>query len=175
MLFQQKLQEIYFLIPDIHRLARLLAELNVSTSFAYLSLERNYTRPQFSNQIHVINSRHPVIEQTRNFTPNTISMKAQDCILITGPNMAGKSTLMRQLALSALMAQAGFYVPAEKAQFPIFRKLFTRIGSSDKLHSGFSTFMVEMTEAAQIIERADENSLVVLDELGRGFCQHMMV
>jgi len=168
MLFQQKLQEIYFLIPDIHRLARLLAELDVSTSFAYLSLERNYTRPQFSNQIHVINSRHPVIEQTRNFTPNTISMKAQDCILITGPNMAGKSTLMRQLALSALMAQAGFYVPAEKAQFPIFRKLFTRIGSSDKLHSGFSTFMVEMTEAAQIIERADENSLVVLDELGRG-------
>ncbi len=167
-MFKKRLEEIFSFLPDLHILAQAMAELDVSTALAYLALERNYTRPVFSNFIHLENSRHPVIEQERSFTPNTISMKPGECLLLTGPNMAGKSTLMRQLALNVVMAQSGFYVAAESAQLPIFRKLFTRIGSSDRLHSGLSTFMVEMKEAAEIVHQADKNSLVILDELGRG-------
>lgn len=167
-MFQERLQRVLSFFPDLHILAQAMAELDVSTSLAYLALERNYTRPKFSHSILLANSRHPVIEQERPFTPNTISMQPKECLLLTGPNMAGKSTLMRQLALSVVMAQSGSYVPAESAQLVLFRKIFTRIGSSDRLHSGLSTFMVEMKESAEITTQADENSLVILDELGRG-------
>ena len=169
-MFQDRLEKIISFLPDLHVLAQAIGELDVASASAYLALERNYVRPVFSskNIIHLVNSRHPVIEQERPFTPNTISMKSGECLLLTGPNMAGKSTLMRQLALTAVMAQAGLYVPAESANLPLFRKLLTRIGSSDRLHSGLSTFMVEMKEASEILQQADENSLVILDELGRG-------
>ena len=170
-MFQDRLEKVVSFLPDLHVLAQAMGELDVATATAHLALERNYVRPVFldkANVMNLVNSRHPVIEQERPFTPNTISMKSGECLLLTGPNMAGKSTLMRQLALTAVMAQAGLYVPAESANLPLFRKLFTRIGSSDRLHSGLSTFMVEMKEASEILHQADENSLVILDELGRG-------
>ena len=168
-MFKQRLDKVRFLFPELHRLARFTAELDVSSSLAFLASERNYTRPRFTqNSICIKNSRHPVIEQERPFIPNTISMEKGECLLLTGPNMAGKSTLMRQTALNVLLAQSGSFVPAEQAQLPVFKKLFTRVGAGDLLHSGLSTFMVEMKEAGEIVHHADEKSLIILDELGRG-------
>ena len=167
-MFLARLEQIQSLLAELRLLARGISHLDVASSLAFLAVERNYTRPVFSNAIKLSNSRHPVIEQDRTFTPNTIEMNPEECLLLTGPNMAGKSTLMRQTALNVLLAQAGSYVPAQKAELPLFRKILTRIGSSDRLHSGLSTFMVEMTETGDIIQHADENSLIILDELGRG-------
>jgi DNA mismatch repair protein MutS len=111
-----------------------------------------------------------VIEQSikKTFVPNTVSLGAGECLLLTGPNMAGKSTLMRQVAITALLAQMGSFVPAASATLPIFQKLFTRIGASDSLAEGLSTFMVEMKETAEMLSEANEHTLVVLDEVGRG-------
>jgi DNA mismatch repair protein MutS len=111
-----------------------------------------------------------VVEQTvrKNFVPNDIEMRAHSCMLLTGPNMAGKSTLMRQMALTVIMAQMGSYVPADLAALPIFDAIFTRIGASDQLSEGLSTFMVEMTETSQMLKNATAQSLVILDEVGRG-------
>ena len=168
-IFKDKIQQASRLFPELHQLARWTAELDVSSSLAFLALERNYTRPVFSDSLHLINSRHPVIEQERPFTANTLSMKQGECLLLTGPNMAGKSTLMRQTALNILLAQSGSFISADaSSRLPLFKKMFTRIGSSDLLHSGLSTFMVEMTEVSEIIRGADEHSFIVLDELGRG-------
>ena len=168
-MFKQRLGRARFLFPELHRLARFTADLDVSSSLAVLAQERNYTRPVFTtDSIYLKNSRHPVIEQERPFTPNTISMERGGCLLLTGPNMAGKSTLMRQTALNVLLAQSGSFAPAESAKLPVFKKLFTRVGAGDLLHSGLSTFMVEMKEAGEIVHHADENSLIILDELGRG-------
>ncbi|RME14546.1 MAG: DNA mismatch repair protein MutS [Bdellovibrio sp.] len=157
---------------DILAANRLWAELDVILSFAWLSLERQYVRPSFSEdrRLTLRGSRHPVVEQEvkKTFVPNDIILDRSECLLLTGPNMAGKSTLMRQVAISALLAQIGCFVPAQEAQLPLFDQLFTRIGASDFLSEGLSTFMVEMKETAEMLRLATEESLVVLDEVGRG-------
>ena len=171
-IFEHLRTKIIQFLPDLVLLSRAMCELDLYTSLAHLSMEQSYTRPYFSsdNQLILVNSRHPVVEQKQSqyFVPNTIRLKKQECLLLTGPNMAGKSTLMRQVALSAILAQAGSFVPAEQAFLPLFQKLFTRIGASDSLSEGLSTFMVEMKEAVEILKKADEHTLVILDEIGRG-------
>lgn len=153
-------------------LARQWAELDVLTSNAWLALEQRYVRPRFVDNgcIQVIGSRHPVIEQVLDlpFVANDIELPKGGCLLLTGPNMAGKSTLMRQVALTCIMGQSGLFVPAAEANLPVLDRIFTRIGASDFLSEGLSTFMVEMKETAEMLESATANSLVVLDEIGRG-------
>ena len=146
-----------------------LGKQDVLSSFAWLSLERGYVRPELGGDVvDLLCSRHPVVELQTAFTPNHICIQQTQAFLLTGPNMAGKSTLMRQVALSVLMAQSGCFVPAEKAKLPIYKKLFTRIGANDLLAEGLSTFMVEMSEAGEILNNADKESLVIIDEVGRG-------
>ena len=149
------------------------AFIDVMASFAWLSIEFNYSKPQLHKEnalISLKSSRHPVVEQfsKTQFVSNDFEFHKGECLLLTGPNMAGKSTFMRQLALTVIMAQIGCYVPCSEARIPLFHHIFTRIGATDNLAEGLSTFMVEMQEAAEILERCDENSLVVLDEIGRG-------
>ncbi len=142
---------------------------NSSKTIIEKSLESPAKSSFMPGELNIQSSRHPVIEQiVPRFVPNDILLQPQGCMLLTGPNMAGKSTLMRQLALTSLMAQVGSFVPAKKAILPVFDRIFTRIGASDFLTEGFSTFMVEMIEAAEILNEATPNSLVVLDEIGRG-------
>ena len=160
----------------IHKLqciAKILSEIDVLGAFALVSEKYNYVRPTITDKhnLEIIDGRHPVVEKVTKdrYIPNDIIMDEKTCILlITGPNMAGKSTYMRQLGIITIMAQIGCYVPAKKATLPIFDKIFTRIGASDDLVSGESTFMVEMTEAANAIKNATINSLILFDELGRG-------
>ena len=161
----------------ILQLAAFCNQLDVISSLAWLSLEESYCQPHFNLQssssnrrLYLQSSRHAVVEQFSrgHFVANTIEMKASECFLITGPNMAGKSTLMRQVALTVIMAQIGSYVPATEAELPIYDSIFTRIGASDQLSEGLSTFMVEMTETAFMLKSATENSLLILDEVGRG-------
>jgi DNA mismatch repair protein MutS len=148
------------------------AEIDVVSSLALLASEQDYCRPRFvvEGGLNLRRSRHPVIEQTlaMPFIANDIEIGKGGCLLLTGPNMAGKSTLMRQVAVSALLAQAGSFVPAKEAELPIFDRLFTRIGATDFLSEGLSTFMVEMKETAEVLSSSTENSLVILDEIGRG-------
>lgn len=163
---------------DLLQLAQICSELDVVTSFAWLAIECNLCRPQFSDlrQLRLKSSRHLVVERSLKkkasagylFVSNDISLEPGGCLLLTGPNMAGKSTLMRQIAITAMLAQMGSFVPASEAELPIFDQIFTRIGASDQLTEGLSTFMVEMTEAAEMIENSSRNSLVIVDEIGRG-------
>ena len=161
-------------IPELQRTAKVISEIDVLSSFALVSEKYNYIRPEITtgNEIKVLNSRHPVVERVlkgEEYVPNDIVMDNNtDILLITGPNMAGKSTYIRQLGIIAIMAQIGCFVPAEEATLPIFDKIFTRIGASDDLVSGESTFMVEMMEASRAIKYATRNSLILFDELGRG-------
>ena len=161
-------------IPELQRTAKVISEIDVLSSFALVSEKYNYIRPNLVtiNEIKVLNSRHPVVERVlkgEEYVPNDIVMnKETDILLITGPNMAGKSTYMRQLGIIAIMAQIGCFVPASEATLPVFDKIFTRIGASDDLVSGESTFMVEMMEASRAIKYATKNSLILFDELGRG-------
>ena len=145
-------------------------EVDLYSSLAFLAIENKYVRPVFANRFKLKASRHPVLEQKtfHEFVPNTIDLPAIRTVLLTGPNMAGKSTLMRQFALTALLAQSGCFVPADQAELPLFHKMFTRMGASDLLSKGLSTFMVEMKETAEILEKADNRSFIILDELGRG-------
>jgi DNA mismatch repair protein MutS len=162
----------------IRRTAAALAELDVLGCFAWLAAERTYHRPEISEdgEMIVIQGRHPVIEritdqnQSGAFIPNDLYLNSSTdrMLIITGPNMGGKSTYLRQAALIALMAQAGCFVPAARAKLPLLDRIFTRIGASDNLAEGRSTFMVEMTEAAGILNAATPRSLVLLDEVGRG-------
>jgi DNA mismatch repair protein MutS len=164
--------------PRVRRSAQVLAELDVLACFAWLAVERNYHRPELSDdgEFLIVQGRHPVIErmceaeQGGRFIPNDLflNLTTDRILLITGPNMGGKSTYLRQAALIALMGQMGSFVPAERAKLPIFDRIFTRIGASDNLALGRSTFMVEMTEAASILNTATPRSLVLLDEVGRG-------
>ncbi len=171
-IFESLRQKLLEYLPDLFYLSRVICEMDVSISLAYLAIERSYTRPRFSSkgELILINSRHPVVEQTpgTTFVSNTVHVKAGECMLLTGPNMAGKSTLMRQVALNVILAQAGCFVPSQNALLPVFTKLFTRVGASDSLSQGLSTFMVEMKESADILQKSDERSLVILDEIGRG-------
>ena len=161
-------------ISILQKNAKVISEIDVLESFAYVSEKYNYIRPNLNstNEIKIISSRHPVVEKVlkdNEYVPNDIIMdKNTDILLITGPNMAGKSTYMRQLGIIAIMAQIGCFVPASEANLPVFDKIFTRIGASDDLVSGESTFMVEMMEASRAIKNATKNSLILFDELGRG-------
>ncbi|WP_143415823.1 DNA mismatch repair protein MutS [Geobacillus sp. E263] len=161
-------------IPRLQSLAKTISELDVLQSFATVSEERHYVKPQFSDNRELIiqAGRHPVVEKVlgaQTYVPNDCYMnKERELLLITGPNMSGKSTYMRQIALTAIMAQIGCFVPAEKAVLPIFDQVFTRIGAADDLVSGQSTFMVEMLEARNAIVHATQNSLILFDEIGRG-------
>jgi DNA mismatch repair protein MutS len=159
----------------LHRLSQVVSEIDVFTGLAWLSLEENFSRPSLSSggRLYLVESRHPVVEQSlkanaQRFVANSIDLERYHCDLITGPNMAGKSTLMRQVALTVLLAQMGSFVPAAKAELPIYDSIFTRIGASDHLAEGLSTFMVEMKETAEMLNLAGENSLIILDEIGRG-------
>jgi DNA mismatch repair protein MutS len=152
----------------------LIAELDCYVSLAEVASNNQYCRPKWNQQgrIKIINGRHPVIERAMKepFVPNDVLLNRTDdrLLIITGPNMAGKSTYMRQTALIALMAHIGSFVPATEAELSIVDRIFTRIGASDDLSSGQSTFMVEMSEVANILHNASENSLLILDEIGRG-------
>ena len=160
-------------VHTLQYISKIISEIDVLSSFALVSEKYNYIRPKVTNDhyLEIIEGRHPVVEKVIKdaYIPNDIIMDNNTAILlITGPNMAGKSTYMRELGIIAIMAQIGCYVPAKKATIPVFDKIFTRIGASDDLVSGESTFMVEMTEAANAIKNATENSLILFDELGRG-------
>lgn len=160
-------------ILDLKDTAGIISELDVLSTLAVDSLEYNLVRPTLNDtkEIEIINGRHPVIEKVSNKTyiPNDVLMPLDtDILLITGPNMSGKSTFMRELATIIIMAQMGSFVPAKSANLPIIDKIFTRIGASDDLVSGESTFMVEMKEATHALTNATENSLILFDELGRG-------
>ena len=157
----------------IQKDAKILAFIDMMASFTTVAEENRYIRPTIVNEriIEIKDGRHPVVEKVikSEYVPNDIMMgKNTDILLITGPNMAGKSTYMRQLAITIIMAQIGSFVPAKSCKIPIFNKIFTRIGASDDLVSGDSTFMVEMKEANTAISEADGNSLILFDELGRG-------
>ncbi len=147
--------------------ARVLAELDVYAALAEVAVRYGYVRPRFGDRLHIRGGRHPVVERRTSFVPNDLEM-AHELVLVTGPNMAGKSTYLRQTALIALLAQIGSFVPAEEATLPLFDRILTRIGASDDLAGGKSTFMVEMEEVALILKEATERSLVLLDEVGRG-------
>ena len=166
-------EQIKAYIPRLQEIAKVISEIDVLQSFATVTEENNYVRPTISDkrELKIIDDRHPVVEKVINeaFVPNDIIMDEKtNILLITGPNMAGKSTYMRQVAITVIMAQIGCFVPATEAILPIFDHIFTRIGASDDLVSGESTFMVEMMEANYAISNATENSLILFDELGRG-------
>lgn len=159
-------------ISDLQKIAKTISEIDVLASFATVSENNNYVRPVVTDsEIEIKDSRHPVVEKVikDEFVTNDIIMdKKTNILLITGPNMAGKSTYMRQMAITAIMAQIGCFVPAKSAKIPIFDAIYTRIGASDDLVSGESTFMVEMTEAGNAVKNATDKSLILFDELGRG-------
>ena len=161
-------------IKRIQELADVIAEIDVLQSFASVSEEYRFVKPELTDQheIEVINGRHPVVEKVmghQQYVPNDIVMNQDtNILLITGPNMSGKSTFMRQLALTVIMNQIGCFVPADSAKLPVFDQIFTRIGAADDLISGESTFMVEMKEANNALQHATKNSLILFDEIGRG-------
>ncbi|HYO84435.1 MAG TPA: DNA mismatch repair protein MutS, partial [Bryobacteraceae bacterium] len=160
----------------IRATAAAVAELDVAAALAEVAASGRYVRPRFSEsgELKVLAGRHPVIEQltekqAQRFIPNDLYLDGKQPIaVITGPNMGGKSTYLRQAALMSILAQAGSFVPADEAVLPIVDRVFTRIGAADNLARGRSTFMVEMTETAVILNTATERSLIVLDEIGRG-------
>ena len=162
-------------VKRIQQTAKALAKMDVYASLAYVAERNHYVRPQINEKglIDIKDGRHPVVEQmipNDAFVPNDTFLDNDDCrvSIITGPNMAGKSTYMRQAALIVLMAQMGSFVPAASANIGIADRIFTRVGASDDLASGQSTFMVEMNEVANILRNATKNSLLILDEIGRG-------
>ena len=164
--------EVKKYIGELQNISKIISEIDVLQSFATVSEENKYVRPTIGNCIEIIDGRHPVVEKVlvnKEYVSNDIIMdKSTNILLITGPNMAGKSTYMRQMAIISIMAQIGCFVPAKKATLPIFDAIYTRIGASDDLVSGESTFMVEMQEANNAISNATVNSLILFDELGRG-------
>jgi DNA mismatch repair protein MutS len=175
-LFQELVQSALIYITHIQQNALGIATLDVLASFATVAKKNNYVRPALNETeiIDIKGGRHPVIEKQlpagENYVPNDIYLddKTQQIMMITGPNMAGKSALLRQTALIVLLAQMGSYVPAESANLGLVDKVFTRVGASDNLSKGESTFMVEMTETAAILNNLSSRSLVLLDEIGRG-------
>ena len=168
-------QIIYNNIDRIQNVARIIANIDVFTSFATVAHINNYVKPNINTEskLDIKNGRHPVIESIvgeENFVPNDTYLNSGENIIniITGPNMAGKSTYMRQTAIICLMAHIGSFVPADYANIPICDRIFTRVGASDDLSQGQSTFMVEMSEVSHILKNATDKSLVILDEIGRG-------
>lgn len=166
--------EVKEYIQQLQEISKTLSEIDVLQSFATVSEENNYIKPKLNEKgkINIIEGRHPVVEKVlegKEYVSNDIKLDEKtNVLLITGPNMAGKSTYMRQMAIISIMAQIGCFVPAKEAELPIFDAIYTRIGASDDLVSGESTFMVEMIEANNAISNATEKSLILFDELGRG-------
>lgn len=174
-LFLEVREQVKANIDRLQKLAKTISAVDVLQAFATVSERYQYVRPTLksnSKELHIVEGRHPVVEKVlghQEYIPNSVHMSKENLILlITGPNMSGKSTYMRQLALTVVMAQIGCFVPAESAELPIFDQIFTRIGASDDLIAGQSTFMVEMMEANQALRHATPNSLILFDELGRG-------
>ena len=173
-LFVEIRDEIAAEVERINKTAAVIAKIDVLLSFSYLAIENNYNRPEINNgaEIKIKDGRHPVVEKMfeEQFVPNDCYLNQSDqrFIIITGPNMSGKSTYMRQVALIVLMAQIGSYVPAAEAIIGLTDRIFTRVGASDDLTTGQSTFMVEMNEVANIVNNSTEKSLIILDEVGRG-------
>lgn len=174
-LFLQLRQEIARFVDPVNKTAQALAKIDALQSLATVARANDYVRPivNESQVLQIVNGRHPVIEAAGNsdkFVPNDTLLDDEQCrlMLITGPNMAGKSTYIRQVALIVIMAQIGSFVPAKSAQIGVVDKVFTRIGASDDIARGHSTFMVEMIETANILNNATSRSLVILDEIGRG-------
>src|SRR5712691_3824204 len=172
-LYEELLAMLCAHLPQLQRIARALAQLDVLACFAATSSKRNYCRPEFTEDIliEIDAGRHPVVEaqESTRFIPNGARLSPlRQLLLITGPNMGGKSTYMRQVALIALMAHIGSFVPAKSARLGPVDQIFTRVGAADDLAGGRSTFMVEMTESASILHNATAQSLVLMDEVGRG-------
>lgn len=174
-LFEEVREKVAKESERIRRTASLIAKLDALSSFAQAANKYNYAKPQVDNSgdIELLTCRHPVVERMdleERFVPNDVRLDRDEnqLLIITGPNMAGKSTLVRQVALIALMAQVGSFIPAEEGRIGIVDRIFTRVGASDNLGKGQSTFMVEMVETAYILRHATPKSLVVLDEVGRG-------
>ena len=172
-LFQEVLDEIRGYLPKLQRLARILAQIDCYGALAEVSSANRYVRPSFTDdELDIVSGRHPILDELMKnprYVANSVHMdREKDILLITGPNMGGKSTYMRQTALIVIMAQIGCFVPARSCRMPVFDKIFTRIGASDDILSGQSTFMVEMTEANRALQEATEKSLILFDEIGRG-------
>ena len=175
-IFDDLLTSCQLSINEIQNNSMILAKLDCLLSFSVLSISKNYIRPEIDDSfdIEIINGKHPVIESQlpidKPYIPNSIQLnkKSQQIIMITGPNMSGKSAILRQTAIICLLAQIGCFVPAEKLKMGIIDKIFTRVGASDNISMGESTFMVEMNETALILNNISERSLILLDEIGRG-------
>ncbi len=174
-IFNQIRDEVVKNNPGIQKAARFLARLDCVINLAEIAAQNDYCRPDITTdgRISIEDGRHPVVEKmitAERFVPNSVQMDDQDhqVLIITGPNMAGKSTVLRQVALVVIMAQMGSFVPAARAQISITDRIFTRVGALDNLSQGQSTFMVEMEETANILNNATEKSLVIMDEIGRG-------
>ena len=175
-LFQEIRNKLFVYIPQLQTASKIIAELDCLISFANIAVKNNYTKPIVSDKcehLKIIEGRHPVVEDLLNddrFVANDtyLNTTTDRTMVITGPNMAGKSTYMRQVAVITLMAHIGSFVPARQAELPVVDRIFTRVGASDDLAFGQSTFMVEMMEVAEILKNATDSSLIVLDEIGRG-------
>ncbi len=173
-LFRELTEKVKSVSSTLQDAAKLVAQTDVYASLAHVALENNYVCPivDFSDEIRIVDGRHPVVEKMTKgfFVPNDANLNCADkrMAIITGPNMAGKSTYMRQCAIIVIMAQMGSFVPAKEAQIGIVDKIFTRVGASDDLSMGQSTFMLEMSEVAYILENATKKSLIIYDEIGRG-------
>lgn len=172
-LFQKILEEIRKYLPKLQKLAKALAEIDCYAALAEDSSKYGYTRPVFDeDELDIKSGRHPILDEMMKdpkYVANSLHLDHDTSILlITGPNMGGKSTYMRQTALIVIMAQIGCFVPARSCHMPVFDKIFTRIGASDDILSGQSTFMVEMTEANHALQEATDHSLILFDEIGRG-------
>ncbi|MEK7369227.1 MAG: DNA mismatch repair protein MutS, partial [Planctomycetota bacterium] len=174
-LFERIRSQVAAFTPRLQMTGGKVAQLDVLLCLAQVAAENNYVCPEITEgaELWVSDGRHPVLEKTLgkgNFVPNSTDMddKSTRVMIITGPNMAGKSTYIRQVALLVLMAQMGGFIPAREARVGVADRIFNRIGASDELHRGQSTFMVEMQEAANILNNATARSLIILDEIGRG-------
>ncbi|MCR4405060.1 MAG: DNA mismatch repair protein MutS [Candidatus Acetothermia bacterium] len=170
-IFLQLRERVAARVKQIQELAELIARLDAFAALAEVAKSNNYTRPHFTDrpEIEIRDGRHPVVERREEFVPNDLFLKEDEhLVILTGPNMSGKSVYIRQIALIALMAQLGSFVPAREARLPLIDRIFTRVGASDMLASGYSTFMVEMLETANILNNATPRSLIILDEMGRG-------
>ena len=171
-LYQELLNKLKKFLKDLYEISYSIAYLDFISNGAFIAIKYNYTKPKISNKkiTKIIKGRHPVIEQiTEDFIPNSIKLDEEKTfVILTGPNMGGKSTFIRQVALIQLIAQIGYYIPAERGVLSIKDRIFARVGASDMLSKNMSTFMVEMSEIANIITNATEDSLIIIDELGRG-------
>lgn len=170
-IYSRFVEKAYNLRSDIERMGKVISNLDFYSSLAHLAKECNWVKPIMieSGELTIKEGRHPVVEaNTERYVPNSFSTTKSRFSLITGPNMAGKSTYLREIALIVLLSHIGSFVPAESAEIPITDKIFCRVGASDNLSKGESTFLIEMSESAQILRSITNKSLVIMDEIGRG-------